>query len=617
MALSINHKLEAENWAAWVKRSGQEKFEDPPATNRIEVIASRTGVPTVRVSSQGGRPIYLHSSVDPVREAKRVVETLAVESGTAFVVYGFGLGYLVEELQKANEKVSVFVVEPDLELFYEAMRTRDLREIISSERVHILVSDDLGELYTNFFQFFDGAYFDDLIPIGLPGHETVYPDFCKKARKLIRDVVSFKLVNLLTMIKLGPDMLKSSILNLVNYYTKPGLKTLYDSFENVPAIVVAAGPSLNKNIQLLHEAKGKAIILAVGTAMKALQKHGIEPDFIVTVDAGLPNYELFKGINTKNASLIAEMEANHLILENYQGPMFLAGSQPILRWFGDLVEDKGFTESGGSVANNAFVAAHKMGANPIIMVGQDLAFADDGHTHAAGTNYEDIVMTDIGNDKYFKVKANNGGQVYTDRIFYQFLKFFEIWIQKKPDREYINATEGGAFITGTKVMTLREVLDQFCTKPVDAQKVIQQAQNSFRVPDMGSFIEVLEQQRNKMNDTVKKARRAMKLLAQLEIACERKQTKKMQQYLESVRKIYKQFEEDEFISSLPEWFSAHELHGVMTRTYKASHTENDDFSAAITDYTTYYQKISDGAEKVKALIEICIEQAERRKGNAQ
>lgn len=609
----------SKNREAWKDRYGLDFIGDIPSTNRIEVLDSRTGVLTVRVvPTSGDRPIFLHSSVDPVREATRVVEGLKVEPGSVVVVYGFGLGYLVEALYDLlDESVSLFVLEPDLELFLTALKTRNLHKIIGSKRVLIHLGEDFGQLYTVFFRFFHGAYYRDLVPAGLPGHETVYADFCGRARKMVRDIVSAKVVNLLTMIKMGPTMLTSSILNLVKFYTNPGLSSLYGRFADVPAIIVAAGPSLNKNIHLLHEAKGKAVIFAVGTAAKALQKQGIDPDFIVTVDSGLPNYEHFKGIDTDRSCLIVDLEANYLILENYRGPMFVMGSQPVLSWFRDLIEDKGFTESGGSVANNAFAAAYRMGANPIIMIGQDLAFGRDGHSHAAGTNYENIVETDFDSQKFIKVKANDGGYVYTDRIYQLFLNFFEVWIKKLPDREYINATEGGAYIEGTEVKTFRETLDQYCLAPVDVQAIIAKAQESFANPDLAPFIERLRQQRDKMDDTIAESTMAIKRLVQLEKACESKQNKKMRQHLKVIRKIFQKFDEDELISRLPRWFSAQELHGVLTRTHKAELADDDDFAAAIADYTIYYEKVREGAEKVKELIEKCLQEAEGRASDAK
>lgn len=49
--------------------------------------------------------------------------------------------------------------------------------------------------------------------------------------------------------------------------------------------MVAAGPSLNKNIQVLKKAKNRLFILAVDTAVKPLIKAGIKPDAFITIDA--------------------------------------------------------------------------------------------------------------------------------------------------------------------------------------------------------------------------------------------------------------------------------------------------------------------------------------------
>ncbi|HMM19540.1 MAG TPA: DUF115 domain-containing protein [Selenomonadales bacterium] len=602
------------NWSAWQERYGQylppEYVHEP---GRVEIITSRTGLPTVRVRADNGHPVFLHSSVDPVKEAQRVAADVPAEPGAVVIVYGFGLGYLVEALlAQLSEKVLLFVLEPDSELFHTVMETRDIRPVIGNERVVILVHDSAAIVKDVFFRFYDPARFKQVLPAGLPGHQTVYEGFCAAARKSILDARVTHQVELKTAMKLGPGAMTSTILNLVNYYTHPGLRALYGRFADRPAIIVSAGPSLNKNIDLLHEAKGKAVILAVGTAAKALQKRGIEPDFIVSIDPGLPNYEHFKGLNTTQSCLITESYSHHFILEEFAGPMFVCGRTPVHDWFGELLEDKGKTESGGSVANNAFTAAYKMGANPIILIGQDLAFAPDGRTHAAGTTYENDVVNRDKNRGYMNIKANDGGEVLTDAVFYQFLCFFQEWIKDYPDREYINATEGGAFIKGTQVMTLREALNKYCHDPIDAPAVIRQIQDTFKVPDLEPFIGVLHSQKKKMEAAIAETQSAISRLGQLKKACESKQGKKVSQHLAAIRKIYEQINADEFIAALPDWFAKQDIHAVMTRTHQAEQTEKDDFSAAIEDYHIYYEKIRNGAEQVRALIGICIQEAERR-----
>jgi hypothetical protein len=599
---------EAKNWAAYKKCYTIDKFEPTINQERIEIMNSRVGLPTIRVKSSNDKWVFLHSSVDPVKEAQKIAESVSTDPGKVIVIYGFALGYLVEALlETVDERNPVVVVEPDRDLFCAAMAARDLRHLFSSGRLYILVSDSATKFKAGLFYAYDAAKHKDIVMTGLAGHQTVYADFYAKTIGHIKDVVNVKLLNLVTSIKLGSNFASNSILNLADYCTHPGIASLYDHLAGMPVIIVSAGPSLNKNIHLLKEAKGKAAIFAVGTAVKALKKWDIEPDFIFSIDPHPLNYEHFKGVDVGRSALVSEIQSHHMIFENYQGPIFVSGNMPVLKWFGDTIETKGSIESGGSVANTAFAAAYKMGADPIVLVGQDLAYSRDGHSHASGTNYEDRVYSGGENLNFFYVKANDGDQLITDRSFYQFLLFFEDWIEKYPEREYINATEGGAYIKGTKLMTLREVLDQYCQKTVNVQEVIREAQDSFTMPSMEPILEKLELRLKDTNKIIAEANQAIKRLKQLEKACEDRQGKKMQQHLKAVNKIYKKFENDPYIREVAECFVQHEMHGVFTRTFAAEYAEEDDFHAAIADYSIYYEKVLEGSKAVESLLHRCIE----------
>lgn len=599
---------EAENWAVYEERYNVDKFETTNNQARIEIMNSRVGLPTVRVKSSNDKWVFLHSSVDPVKEAQKIAETVSTEAGKVIVIYGFALGYLVEALlETVDERNPLFIIEPDRDLFCAAMGSRDLRHLISSDRIYILVSDSVSKIKNSLAHVYDVAKYQDVVMTGLVGHQTVYADFYGQAIRQIKDVVSTNLVNLVTMIKLGPNFVSNALLNIAPYCTNPGVASLFNRLEGMPVIIVSAGPSLNKNIHLLKEAKGKAAIFAVGTAVKALKKWDIEPDFIFSIDPHPLNYEHLKGVDVGGAALVSEIQSHHMIFENYQGPIFVSGDMPVLKWFGDSIEDKGKIESGGSVANNAMVAAYKMGADPIILVGQDLAYSQDGHSHASGTNYENRIYSGGENVNFFKIKANGGGTLFTDRAFYQFLTFFEQWIERFPGREYINATEGGAYIQGTTIMTLREVLDQYCQKIVDVQKVIREAQDSFEKPSMEPILEKLELRLKDTNKIIVEANRAIKHLRQLEKACQNRHGKKMQQHLKAVSKIYKKFEDDPYIREVAEYFVQRDMHKVFYQTYEAEYSEEDDFHAAIADYSLYYEKVLEGSKAVEDLLHRCIE----------
>lgn len=603
----VSGMWEKENWNLFKERYNIDKFTTS-SQERIEILDSRVGMPTVRGLSSNGKWIFLHSSIDPMKEANKIAASVTKEAGKIIVVYGFALGYLVEALLEAvDERTLLFVIEPDGDLFCAAMKSRDLSKLISSERIYILVSDLASKIKATFFMLYDPAKHKEIIPSGLPGHQTLYADFFTLAMSAVKEVVNVRLLSLVTMIKMGPDFIVNSLLNLVDYCTHPGVAALFDRMAGLPVIIVSAGPSLNKNIHLLKEAKGKAAIFAVGTAVKALKKWGIEPDFIFSIDPHPLNYEHLKGVDVGQAALIAEIQSHHMIFENYQGPIFVSGDMPILNWFGDSIENKGRIESGGSVANNAFVAAYKMGANPIILVGQDLAYARDGHSHAAGTNYADNIYSGGETLDYFYVKANDGGELLTDRAFYQFLTFFQSWIEKYPKCEYINATEGGAYIKGTKIMKLQDVLNQYCVKTVDIQPIIQELQHTFQTPDLSPILKILKLRLKDTKQVILEANTAIKRLKQLEKACENKQARKMQQHLKAIAQIYEKFEADEYIREIAEWFSQYNLHGVLTRTYEAGYSEKDDYNAAIADYSIYYHSIIGGTKEVEVLLQRCIE----------
>ena len=90
---------------------------------------------------------------------------------------------------------------------------------------------------------------------------------------------------------------------------------------DMPAIVVAAGPSLNKNIDELKRAKGKAFIIAVDTAIKPLLKKGIIPDMFAIVDGKKP-IELVQNEEVKKIPLLTSISASHDVLEYHTGMKF-------------------------------------------------------------------------------------------------------------------------------------------------------------------------------------------------------------------------------------------------------------------------------------------------------
>jgi len=230
------------------------------------------------------------------------------------------------------------------------------------------------------------------------------------------------------------------------------VRELYDI--NRPVIIVSAGPSLDKNIHLLKEAKGFVYIIAVDTAVKYLLYLNIMPDIIVTLD---PNKSPHHLIDPRcfDIPLFCRIESNPIITRNFNQLVFfnLDGYAKIL--FDKANRAIGVCNSGGSVTTGAYSICVSLGFKEIVLIGSDLAYLNN-KTHAAS------LYVDVGDTaRYLEtVEDIYGNLVQTRYDWYIYLKWFEDAIKSFPHINVIDATEGGAKIHGSEIKTLKEVINQ-------------------------------------------------------------------------------------------------------------------------------------------------------------
>lgn len=480
----------------------------PPS---LDVMPSASGWPTARWRDGGG---YIHSSVDPWQEARRLVETADIAEPDVLVVLGLGLGYHLLELYRRFPRArALVVVEPDVGVLRAAMECNDLERVFGTDRVHWGVGLSEAELRRLVRPVLDtdrvrsAQFFQH--PASLRRRPTDYLG----AAAVIRDVLLDAVANLVTVLAYGADWLNNHWFNIGHVVANPGVQHLFGRFHGKPAIIVSAGPSLDKNVHLLAEAKGRAVILCVDTALKALLRHGIHPDFVLSIDGSLLNYRHFEGVDVDDVRLVAEPGTHYRILDEFRGPKLIASfDSPTMRWLESFAGEKGFVLTGGSVATFAFPLAMLMGADPIIFVGQDLSYPD-GKFYASGTYYADNGYR-FDTASMLRVPANDGGEVVTPRNMYTFLKWFEDAIACNPERTYINATEGGARIQGTRVMTLREALERYCREPVPVAQVL--AEIPAPRPDWDRLLREMDRLERRRQEFLRLGRRGERLARRLQ-----------------------------------------------------------------------------------------------------
>jgi hypothetical protein len=155
---------------------------------------------------------------------------------------------------------------------------------------------------------------------------------------------------------------------------------------------------------------------------------------------------------------------------------------------------------GASVATAAFALAHAWGADPIVLVGQDLAYTG-GRVYASGTPYDGMIARRDGeelvlegrpekDEEYrrsgltpqprrkprLEIPAWGGGMVQTTHELVLFLRWFEGAASRLAGgTRLVNATEGGAHITGFEERPLAGLLADLPARGDDLAGVIERA----------------------------------------------------------------------------------------------------------------------------------------------
>ena len=228
---------------------------------------------------------------------------------------------------------------------------------------------------------------------------------------------------------------------------------------DIPVIIVAAGPSLMKNCRELKRAKGRAIIVAVAHSMKTLAREGIRPDIVATTDPKSPFFLDFD--KKRDYNLLCCVYVNRVFQEAYNGKLIFYGFPMFRELFSSKRTDSEITAEldTGSVATDILSLFIAAGFKRFILVGQDLAYNDEGLSH---TEVQMEIRKKDEKGIFPETDGINGGKVRTRDDWQLFREYYEKRINSDETLEIIDATEGGALIHGSKVMTLSDAIDEYC-----------------------------------------------------------------------------------------------------------------------------------------------------------
>ena len=242
---------------------------------------------------------------------------------------------------------------------------------------------------------------------------------------------------------LGNALINAVFANPIN-----DLDAYRDLHKNKPILVVATGPSLNKQMPLLAQYKDQFVIVAVDPAVPILKSHGIVPQFVMSIDPKKRPYWKYNELDDDTTFVIEIGCCPDVAWSNNKKYLVTSCHKDVHRLITSLGAHAPYLQTGGSVGTSAFSLACHMGGNPIVMIGMDLAWTD-GKDHAEGyvSQYSREVL-DARHAKGFEIEGHDGKPVRTERQLLYYKTWFEQRIQQLPDRLIVNATEGGALIKG-------------------------------------------------------------------------------------------------------------------------------------------------------------------------
>lgn len=472
----------------------------------IYIEKTRSDDYTIRVEYENN-DIYFHSKYDPEKEAEKQIKNFKSQDNEQVFALGSGLGYHLNILAEKSKFDKIIIIEPYMSIFYTALRVLDFSPIFTSDDI-IFIVDNKPNLFDIIQKDFSLSLDRGLSFLEHPPSLKMFDKEYENIYQQIRKSLKYKKTNLFTIIQKSKAWRDNMIVNLPHVFESPKADDFFGEFEGIPAICVAAGPSLDKNIDEINKAEGKALIMCVETAFMALIKHDIKPDIVVSMDGSRGDFDNFKTwpdlVDLEDIYLFAELGNYYGIQRIWSGPKaFFTMKRNFSGWIEKSKGEYKPLKVGGTVAHSMVDLAYNFGSNPIVLVGQDLAYEKE-KKYVSGINRENM-NGDI--DNLVKVEGINGDLVYTDKSFKTMITFFNNYFSKRPDRTCIDATEGGAKIKHTEIMKLSEVIENYCYNQsgLNVKEVLNNKFNKFK-PDLPK-----DELEDAINNTLKELDRAINL----------------------------------------------------------------------------------------------------------
>ncbi|ELK3810878.1 motility associated factor glycosyltransferase family protein [Campylobacter coli] len=382
-------------------------------------------------------------------------------------IYGIGNALLIKNLSKHYKHL--FIFESEIELFILALSVIDLSEELCSGKIYLidikeervdiqlLILFDMKDMfeYLSLYEMFVNNVY----------YKKFYEDIWHKADELCEKNIKVVIRNLGSNSDLSFECYSHLLQNIPSMLESIPFQRILserkNKFEN--AIVVSAGPSLAKQLPLLKAYQDKAVIFCADGALSMLEKKGIVPDYVTNLDFTDLAMNFFQNKENKTSLNMLSCATHPSLVHFLDNKSVVLRDDPLYQRFN--LNDFGYIDTGTHVSHFSYTLALALGFKNIIMIGQDLAFDEEGNSHSKGFDFGEKFSGEENIDK-LKVPAYGGkGEVLTHITWNDYrIKLEYLFACNSKEAKFYNATEGGARINFTEELSFKECCEKLLTK---------------------------------------------------------------------------------------------------------------------------------------------------------
>ncbi|HDZ4315875.1 TPA: motility associated factor glycosyltransferase family protein [Campylobacter jejuni] len=382
-------------------------------------------------------------------------------------IYGIGNALLIKNLAKHYKHL--FVFESEIELFILALSMIDLSEELCSGKIYLVDIEEERADIQLLILFDMKDMFEYLSLYEMFVNNSFYKQFQQddwyKANILCEKNIEVIVRNLNSSLHIGFECYSHLLQNIPSMLESIPFQRILNERKNKfdNAIVVSAGPSLAKQLPLLKAYQDKAVIFCADGALSMLEKKGIVPDYVTNLDFEDLPLRFFQNKENKTSLNVLSCATHPSLVHFLDNKSVVLRDDPLYQRFN--LNDFGYVDTGTHVSHFSYTLALALGFKNIIMIGQDLAFDEEGNSHSKGFDFGEKFSGEENIDK-LKVPAYGGkGEVLTHITWNDYrIKLEYLFACNDQKAKIYNATEGGVRINFTEELSFKECCEKLLTK---------------------------------------------------------------------------------------------------------------------------------------------------------